>query len=723
MKLTDTLKILRILIADALLFCSICAGPLFAVSSGQTTAEFLKIVPDPKSVGIGEGGSALAASAGMAAINPAGLASLYQPMLSVGYVPMVEDIKYSYAGFGVPSAWGTFGGSVMYLDYGDIKGVEGDTLREFTISGSKDMAFTLSYAVPIRRTVPVVKEYAQVGFNVKLIHSELAEFAAEAIAIDAGAIYHLPYVKGLNLGLVGKNIGTKMKFNKEGNDLPQSVVAGLGYRNSAFRELEVNADYEMPSVGPKTISAGISITPMYFVTLRAGWKMTEDSLDSGLRAGIGLNMGDFSIQYAMVPFKEYSTLHRVGVEIAVGGIVKPEMASDHYLKLHMQQVKGYYYQRDFISAKSELEEIVAVYPEYEPAKEYLEKVNQDITSVETEREGRVKKYLKRADISLSRRNLLEAKKYYDYVLKVNSMNDEARTGIEKVNEALKTEKLEEMRRVNRAKIEKLWSLSMESYRKGDYVKSKEKLNEVLAIDTGHEEAKKYVIEIDNQLAKVTAAQVNDLYEKGLELYKSENYEKALKYFEAVVIAAPHRMDAQDFVTKCQQAMQESEERSKEEKLAREQGAMKTEIEDAYSKALKLYERGDYVQALEWFEKTGVIASKYEFKQYIEDTTRYVSLIKFSLSEQYYKSGYELFQKNKFEDSVLEYRKALQYNPENVSAKVELERLSENLSQRYYELGMNYYTRGDTEKAKDTFKKSLSYKSNKEESIRALERIR
>jgi len=130
-----------------------------------------------------------------------------------------------------------------------------------------------------------------------------------------------------------------------------------------------------------------------------------------------------------------------------------------------------------------------------------------------------------------------------------------------------------------------------------------------------------------------------------------------------------------------------------------------------------------VQALEWFEKTGVIASKYEFKQYIEDTTRYVSLIKFSLSEQYYKSGYELFQKNKFEDSVLEYRKALQYNPENVSAKVELERLSENLSQRYYELGMNYYTRGDTEKAKDTFKKSLSYKSNKEESIRALERIR
>ncbi|HEX3008339.1 MAG TPA: tetratricopeptide repeat protein, partial [Bacteroidales bacterium] len=102
---------------------------------------------------------------------------------------------------------------------------------------------------------------------------------------------------------------------------------------------------------------------------------------------------------------------------------------------------------------------------------------------------------------------------------------------------------------------------------------------------------------------------------------------------------------------------------------------------------------------------------------------YISTLKRSLSEKHYKTGFNHYRNNNFEAAFAEYRRAIDYNPENTSAQVELDRVGKDLAQKYFEQGMSYFSRSEMDKAREMFKKSLSYQPDKPESLRALERIR
>jgi len=96
---------------------------------------------------------------------------------------------------------------------------------------------------------------------------------------------------------------------------------------------------------------------------------------------------------------------------------------------------------------------------------------------------------------------------------------------------------------------------------------------------------------------------------------------------------------------------------------------------------------------------------------------------FSLSEEYYKKGFNAFRENEFEKAAQFYKKSLEYNPGNTSATFELERVAESVAQKYYEEGMNAYSSNDMEKAREYLRKALYYKPDKAEAKRALDRIR
>jgi tetratricopeptide (TPR) repeat protein len=147
------------------------------------------------------------------------------------------------------------------------------------------------------------------------------------------------------------------------------------------------------------------------------------------------------------------------------------------------------------------------------------------------------------------------------------------------------------------------------------------------------------------------------------------------------------------------------------------------MDHTYDKALTYYERGNYNAALDYFNKSEDIAVKYEFKKYIANINKYQQLTRALLSESHYKAGFEYFRKNKLEEAVEEYRNALNYNPDNRSAKEEIKKLNKKLAQSYYEEGMSYFARSEMSKARELLKKSLEYEPDKSESQRALNRIK
>lgn len=693
-------------------------------AAGANSAEFLNIVPDPKITALGGGAFGEASNLPPAAFNnPASLFGTNRPWLSLSYLAYPGDIQYHFASFATPTSYGTIGGSVGFLSYNDIPGYDNNG-QPMNIDGSYDMFFMMSYAIPLRTSLPIIREHGALGVNVKVIESKLTAYSSEAIAMDAGGVFNVPYVEGLTAGVSYKNLGSDLKYVARSMSLPSSLNFGLAYRNPELRGLFTTLDYSMPDKGEAALSAGLSISPVYFLTLRGGYRTVTDSgLMSDIRTGFGLQFGDFNLDYSFTPFTYFSPVHALSLSLAIGSILKLETASDFYLEKHFHDACDAYYRKDYIEARQQFEEILSVYPDHYPSQHLLGKIMEAIGKDEEMKEKKIAALLTKAEAASTRRDFVAARHYYQAVLAVNPDDEQARVGLEKNWQMLEDVKEEKARRKAAKEIDQIWTKAMRHYQKGDFVLAKSEFNDILQLDPENENAKQYIVEIDNQLSKVAASTISELYTKASEYYKAGNYQEAIKYFEAVLVASPRRLDAQDFIARCKGNIAEQQEKERAGQLAKDQVRMKEEMESTYNKALKYYEKGSYKLALDYFQRSEELANRYEYKDYSDNVRNYISMLKTSLAEDCYRRGFEYVRKNRLEAAAEEYRQAVTYNPENASARVELQRIGKDLAQQYYERGMAYFSKAEMLRAREMFQKSLSYDPDKIESRRALDRIR
>ncbi len=700
------------------------AGAARAYAAAGSAAEtFFSIVPDP--VAAAMGGAFMSQSGdnpSAAAANPASLNGISRPTLAFDYLTLPSGTRYNFTGLAIPGNTGIIGISGIFLPYGTMDGYD-KSGNPLNLAESYDTALMLSYALPVKRSIPVYREYGAVGVNFKLLHSKLADYSAEAVAVDIGALYNIPFISGLRAGAAYRNIGSSVKYISVNNPLPRAVAAGIGYANASLMDMQATVDYVSPEHSPGSVSAGISLSPIYFVDLRCGWKSAADTLVSGLSAGFGIELGSFVLDYSFTPQYHFSPLHHIGISAAVGNILSAKTASDYYLGRHFQAANANYQKKDFIEARSQCEDILSIYPDHQPTQKLLSKIMDAMEKADRLKEKRLEQWVAKAEAALDRKDVVTANRYFGDVLEFDPENPAARSGLAKTAQMTEEVRKDRLWEKNAGKIQEFWKNGVALYRKGDYVKAREAFNGILAIDPEHEEAKKYVVETDNQLSKIAANEINRLFFQGTDLYKAGRYPEAIRYFEAVVIAAPHRLDAQEFITQSRLRMEEIDASTKAERVAKDQSRMKNDMAGVYEQALDSYERGKYEAALSYFQKSEALAAKYEFKEYLDNSRNYISTIKSALSEQHYRAGFEMVRKNRFEAAAAEYRKAIQLNPDNQSARVELDNLNKNLAQQYFEQGMAFFTRSEMDKARELFKRSLSYQPDKQESLRALERIR
>ena len=703
---------------------------LFSTYSGKDTALFLKFNPEASSASMGD--TYLFSASGIN--NPATVGLVYQPRLTLSHIEWVEDIKYSYLSFESPFSFGNLGFSLSYLGYGDIKGIDMN-LEEYSIAQSYDMLFSISYGKQIGVEIPVYREYGLVGTNLKFIKSQLAQYSAESIAIDLGTIVNIGLITGLEkierlrASLTYKNLGSKMKFVKKENSLPSGLNFGIGIDYPQLKKLEFGLAVDIPDNSNPVYSLGFSITPVYFLVLRCGYKHTHNSVSDGLTGGFGVNLGSVRFDYAVKRFSEFKTLgglgliHQVSIGIALGSFINQEIASEYYIKQHLNKAYEFYYQKEYQLAKERINEILNIYSNYKAAIVLLQKIENTIKKENEDKEKQINNWLKKAEIFLEKKDYINSKRYYTQVLRLDKENTQAQQGIQTLQKEIESLQQERIKQKNAKKIEKIWQEAVKIYKEGNFIKSKEKFKEILLIDPNHEPTKNYITEIETQISLLNAEQINSLYLQGVELFNNKKYLEASKYFEAVVLASPDRIDAGEYLKKCKQAIEEEEERKRQEEIAKLQNENRKEMERIFITSLKFYEKSDYIKALDMFNEAVKVAEKYQFNEYLEKSKNYINNIKLELSEQYYKKGYQLYQQNKFEQAYEEYSKSLQYNPNNITVQNEIGRLKEKLAQKYYDIGISYYTKGETEKAREFFNRSLYYMPKKEETLRALERIK
>jgi tetratricopeptide (TPR) repeat protein len=216
-----------------------------------------------------------------------------------------------------------------------------------------------------------------------------------------------------------------------------------------------------------------------------------------------------------------------------GKIRDTNKAYDYYLGHNFNMAKEAYNRKDYISARQQLEDILAIYPNHQPSKDLLKQLVYDLDMYDRSLEIQVNRWLRRADLALHRNNLIKARSYYYRVLGVEPENSYAEAGLANVNVKLKNVEFQESRKKKKKKIISLWSEGINYYNSGQFIFAKEKFSQILELDPENTGAIKYLAIIQTQVSKVTDLQADKMFIQGMEYYNMADYDRAAKYVNAV----------------------------------------------------------------------------------------------------------------------------------------------------------------------------------------------
>jgi hypothetical protein len=239
----DLWRILRVVFSGALIFLS--AADTWAGNeqrSGQAGATELLINTWARSSGWGSVNTASVTGLEATFVNVAGLSGIDNLELLFSNTSWLTDIKIN--AFGVAKSLDgdvVIGLSMMSMDFGaiDVTTTEQPEGTGATYSPSY-MNVGFSYAKKFTQNISC-------GATVRMISESIPDLKASAISLDAGVQYVAGDDRQIKFGITLKNVGPKMKFEGDGNDLKNTNSDAHGQDYQMTYDLRVEA-FELPSL-------------------------------------------------------------------------------------------------------------------------------------------------------------------------------------------------------------------------------------------------------------------------------------------------------------------------------------------------------------------------------------------------------------------------------------------------------------------------------------------
>lgn len=287
------------------LFLLVCVTSVYGGEPGTSTAPYLKIVPDAKSLALGSTGVSLADDMNSAFHNPAGLAYVNNFQIGASYIISAFDSKYQYIAFAYNlKKILTLGLNFRLFDFGlgDQPGYDANGNQLNSSVSASAWAGSVSVA---RKIIPKLSA----GLNLGLVHQKLVDTAKNAVSFDFGSLYELN--KNIKAGLSLQNIGSKLDYSGSADSLPLNIKLGLAY-NYVFakpfligrkNELKIPVEVNIPSDNKLNFHFGTElyltkISPEIDTAIRFGVKYPEEgSFLSYLSFGFGIMYRDFGIDF------------------------------------------------------------------------------------------------------------------------------------------------------------------------------------------------------------------------------------------------------------------------------------------------------------------------------------------------------------------------------------------------------------------------------------------
>ena len=277
-------------------------------NAGTRSAQFLNIAVGARAVGMGESYVAAADDVYAAYWNPAGLSYVGTSQLGFMHNEWFEDIRYEFLGYAQPIGnLGTLAGSLAFVYMGELEKID-ETGRLTDHFRPYDILFALSFGKKLSNSIST-------GITAKFLREQIDEKDAQAFAVDLGGLYNLSSI-GLTLGANIQHVGTKLKFAEESFSLPVNIALGAAYR-LMDDALTIVFDANRPTDANSNVGLGAEYKIMNIISLRTGYKYTVGGNNlgnaSGLRAGLGVEVKNYELDYAFVFYGDLGQAHRVSL--------------------------------------------------------------------------------------------------------------------------------------------------------------------------------------------------------------------------------------------------------------------------------------------------------------------------------------------------------------------------------------------------------------------------
>ncbi len=268
--------------------------------AGTSAYQFLKIGQGARAVAMGGAFTGLADDENGLYWNPAGLVQAKGKIATFSYNNYLADIQSGFLGYLSPYGEAdALGISLLYMNYGEMDRMDEEGIKQGTF-GASDMAFSLSYAKPI-------KDRLSVGINGKIIYERIEDYRSDSYAIDLGGLYRLASGK-TRFGLMVQNLG----FQRSGltsahkDPLPTTLRLGLSHRLKGL-PLLVDLDLAKPWDNDLYFSLGGELYSLRPLILRFGYNYQKSKADgssgdklAGGSWGLGIRWRRFRFDYAYV---------------------------------------------------------------------------------------------------------------------------------------------------------------------------------------------------------------------------------------------------------------------------------------------------------------------------------------------------------------------------------------------------------------------------------------
>jgi hypothetical protein len=280
--------------------------------AGTTAATFLKLGVGARAAAMGNSAVGFSTDATAIYWNPAALGAVKRTDVVLGYNRWIDKTQHGFVGIAVPGATSTAGVGVVYFNSGKMMRTEASPGGGYVTKGdftNTDAALIVGWGFRL------VGE-TSIGVAAKAIYEGLAGESAFAFAGDAAIFSRIEMVE---FGVVGRNLGSKIKFKDEQFPLPVQILGGVAVR-IPLSGVMVSATGGSVSEGKTQFSFGAEYMPIEYVAVRAGYKTGMNDVTGGMKglsAGVGFNFAGFRLDYAFNTLGDLGPTHHLALGIGL----------------------------------------------------------------------------------------------------------------------------------------------------------------------------------------------------------------------------------------------------------------------------------------------------------------------------------------------------------------------------------------------------------------------